>query len=344
LLRPDPAFAWRAGSVQLPSVVRSPWLRRIILCFRGTNDIYYDQHGRYVSSLGWGVSKDGVAFKVAPQPYAKPDRPEEQGLGTEDGRPARIYRKWWDYLIPLYGVFYTASYWQKGTPFEEKRDRLAFLTFRWWFGPRAVRKHGVVGPDFQCKAGAFFPRRLPGKGLTEGRLCQPLLWTAGSDSDMSRIMIAYPRALDPHEIRRAIQESWDEGFTVLEAPPGNWRRGPEVGAPPIWTRDGWLMIYCRHDEHPEREWAIGAALLDRRDPRIVVADMPYPILRPETDDELNGVATNICMVGGALIRRGLLLVYYTGGDMVIKLAVGRARSLIQALKEDGVRTRYDKVA
>jgi predicted GH43/DUF377 family glycosyl hydrolase len=112
----------------------------------------------------------------------------------------------------------------------------------------------------------------------------------------------------------------------------NTFRGPEVGAVPIKTPDGWLLIYCNANVSDHPEWTISAALLDLHDPRKVLAVTKDPILKPETDEERHGVVNNVTFPEGAVVVGEDLYVYYGSGDQGICLATCRLEDLLTHLK------------
>jgi predicted GH43/DUF377 family glycosyl hydrolase len=95
-------------------------------------------------------------------------------------------------------------------------------------------------------------------------------------------------------------------------------RGPELGAVPIKTDKGWLLIFSA--ESMSDSWTIGAALLDMDDPSRLIARTPGYILQPVTEYEREGLVPNVTFPEGAVIVGDELYVYYGAADTVIGLA------------------------
>lgn len=95
-------------------------------------------------------------------------------------------------------------------------------------------------------------------------------------------------------------------------------RGPEVGAPPIKTKKGWLLIYC--GESKKREWTIDAALLDLNNPQKILWRSKDHLLKPEKSYEKNGIVSRVTFPEGAVIIGNKLYVYYGSADQGCCLA------------------------
>jgi predicted GH43/DUF377 family glycosyl hydrolase len=114
------------------------------------------------------------------------------------------------------------------------------------------------------------------------------------------------------------------------------RRGPELGAPPIKTDRGWLLLYSNSDHEDEPEWQISAVLLDLDRPWQVIAKTPEPLLTPEAENELTGVVNRVTFPSGAMVFDDQLHVYYGSGDQGIGLATCKLSSLLDYLDANRV--------
>ncbi len=92
-----------------------------------------------------------------------------------------------------------------------------------------------------------------------------------------------------------------------------------VGAPPIKTSKGWLLIYHGVGEK-DGHYKIGAMLLDVKNPAKVIARAKMPILEPEEDYERNGWKSGVVYPCGAVILKKRLLVYYGSADTYVSAA------------------------
>lgn len=310
ILASNPENPWEAGSVLNPSVLYDNGVFRMV--YRATNDIYHDRKGRYMSSIGYAESTDGIHFKRFSEPLIVPDQEYEIRLGCEDPRVTKI--------DGIYFLYYTA------VGGEKKGDNvgIALATskdFKIW------KKHGIVGPQYTTsKAACLFPEKINGK--------YTLFYTWKADSPLSSIMQAQFSSLDdvidpPIGFMADNIDHYQEN--VVFEPPKPVYRGAEVGAVPIKTKDGWLFIYCNANTSDHPEWTISAALLDLHDPRKILAYTKEPILRPELKDELHGVVNDVTFPEGAVIVGDELYVYYGSGDQGICLATCKLSELLSYL-------------
>ena len=98
-----------------------------------------------------------------------------------------------------------------------------------------------------------------------------------------------------------------------------------VGAPPIKTDRGWLLIY--HGVAQDRVYRAGAALLDLEEPWKIIGRSSEPILEPEAEYERVGDVPNVVFPEGAVIIGDELLVFYGAADTVCCIASVRLNEL-----------------
>lgn len=312
ILEKNPQNPWEQGSVLNPGVLYEDGLYRMV--YRATNDVHNDIPGRYMSSIGYAESRDGVNYIRFAEPLIHPDQEYEKRLGCEDPRVTKI--------DDTYFLYYTAV-----GELEDGDDqvRIALATskdFKNWV------KHGIVGPAYTTsKAAVLFPEKISGKYI--------MFYTWMSDSPLSSIMEA--RFDDLRSVVKPPEGLMVDDIDKYEInavfrPPENTFRGAEVGAVPIKTPDGWLFIYCNANTADHPEWTIGAALLDLEDPRRILAQTKEPILKPETDAEINGFVKNVTFPEGAVVKGDELYVYYGSGDQGICLATCKLEDLLNELR------------
>ena len=116
------------------------------------------------------------------------------------------------------------------------------------------------------------------------------------------------------------------------APRVNAWDGLKVGiaAPPIKTKYGWLLIYHGVSKS-HGTYRVGAVLLDKKDPAIVLSRTTDPIFEPEEQYEKSGIVNNVVFPCGAVERDGLLYIYYGGGDKVTGVATIKLKRLVDVL-------------
>jgi len=284
----------------------------IHLLYRATPTRNFGVAGEYASSVGVATSTDGVAFTARDAPLITPTEPYEAGLGCEDPRVSRIGDR---YLI-FYNAVDPAG--RVGVAAASTTD---FAT---------ATKHGLLlrteSPDIRIKAAAAFP-------LDSGRI--GLAFTLATESPLGSLMyVEHPdldSLLQPTSEERLGRLLTRYGEYVLLPPPTPVERGPELGAAPVRTDDGWLLVYCPANRTARPQWSIGALLLDPDDPRVVLGHLPE-LLLPETDDERIGVVDNVAFPSGTVVRDGVLYVYYGAGDQVCCLATADLAELLAALR------------
>ena len=306
ILAKNPDRAWEAGSVFNPTV----WEHepgKYGMLYRATNDVKPNEQEGYVSSIGLAWSTDGIHWDRQPEPLIKPDQPYEDSLGCEDPRITK--------LGDTYYIFYTAV----SLPKPGHQVRIALATTKDF---KTIQKYGVIGPDSSSKAASLFPQAIDGQF--------DLLWADQAGSD-SRIILSRFVSLEQLEHTKPvdwtpakIDQDW------LKIPAAGIFTDQEVGATPIKTPAGWLLIYSGFSKEPR--WTICAALLDLADPGHVLTATPEPLLLPETDAEKTGVVNNVCFPEGAVVIGDELYVYYGSGDQGICLATCKLSELLDYLK------------
>ena len=315
ILTPDKKKKWEAGAVFNCCVIEDNGVfhmlyRAVASGFRRLPNGWVEN---YVSSIGHPVSKDGIHCKKDSMPLIKPEYAWENFLGCEDPRVTKIGDTFY--------IFYTAVSKEKNTP--KARVRIALATTKYF---RRIKKHGIVGPDEKSKAAILFPEKIDGKYV--------MFFTLYSDSPVSHVAVAEFSSLQ--DLTRPPKSYWhnflknEKAKQILPTIPSAYR-GPEVGAPPIKTKHGWLLIYC--GASTKREWVINAVLFNLKDPKKVIGTIQRPILKPEKRYEKIGFVPNVTFPSGAVIVGKKLFVYYGAADEVCCLAIGSVNDLLQKLLE-----------
>lgn len=123
---------------------------------------------------------------------------------------------------------------------------------------------------------------------------------------------------------------WGGHQPVLEGLGGWEARRVGGGAPPLWTPDGWLVIYHAADRH--NRYCLGAFLAAHDDPGRILGRTTEPILSPEANYETHGFFGNVVFTCGALVEAGLLRVYYGAADERIALAEAPLETVLDHLR------------
>jgi predicted GH43/DUF377 family glycosyl hydrolase len=212
------------------------------------------------------------------------------------------------------------------------RIYMTYTDFGGWDSPPAVALTWISVDDFLAGRWHWAPARTispPGE-VHKNWVVFPALFGgryAILHSLKPSVQIAYLDSLDdigPDGIRSphfdaARSLSWD-----------NWVRG--VGAPPLETPAGWLVIYHAMDRRDPDRYKLGAMLLDRDDPARVIGRLPYPLLEPNARYENEGFKVGVVYNCGAVISGEDLVVYYGGADAVVCGASVNLERLLAALQ------------
>ena len=187
---------------------------------------------------------------------------------------------------------------------------------------KKIRQKHLVTP-FNAKAMALFPNKVNGK------MCAIL--TANTDMPPARPAIAFFEK----ESDMWSEKFWQSWYAALDSHAVPLLRRSddqvEVGAPPILTSEGWLLIYSyiRNYFSGHRIFGIEAAILDRRDPQKIIARTYTPLLVPEEEYELYGKVPNIVFPSGAFLKGSTLQIYYGAADTVCCVATTNLQRLLK---------------
>jgi predicted GH43/DUF377 family glycosyl hydrolase len=105
-----------------------------------------------------------------------------------------------------------------------------------------------------------------------------------------------------------------------------------AGAPPLETKDGWLMIYQSVGYQDPHRYKIGAMMLDKNNPEKVLYRTNAPIIEPDEPYENEGFKSGVVYPCGAVIMNGNLNVYYGGADTVVCAATTNLDEFLDEMK------------
>lgn len=134
------------------------------------------------------------------------------------------------------------------------------------------------------------------------------------------------------------EHSWLSGQIKIPPRPGFWDSGKlGIGAPPIKTNKGWLIIYQGVSARPyERGYLMGAMLCDLNDPGRVIARGHFPVLIPQEPYEINGCTPHVIYPCGAVVHNEKLLIYYGAADTAVAVAQTNLQTFLQTLLTNSV--------
>jgi beta-1,4-mannooligosaccharide/beta-1,4-mannosyl-N-acetylglucosamine phosphorylase len=255
-----------------------------------------------LSQIRVARSRNGIdGWKIPDEPLLEPDLPEYpfEEWGCEDARVTQVAAREWVIAYTAYSRYGPAVALATTTDFET-----------------ANRLGVVLAPT--NKDACVFPRPFDGVNIL---LHRPV--TGGYEH------IWYASCTDGYA-------NWSEPGVLLPERGGPWWDGLRigVGAPPLRTEEGWLLIYHGvKDMAGHGVYRLGLALLDADNPRKALARTSRWVFAPEADFEQRGLVPNVVYTCGALIRGDDVWMYYGAADTVIGLATARLKDLLAFVRE-----------
>src|SRR5216684_484518 len=278
---------WESAGTFNPAVVRHD--DKFVMLYRA-------QDAAGTSRLGYAESSDGIHFSRRAEPVLSPEADYEKDGGVEDPRLQR------------FGDTYYLTY----TGYNKKDAQLCLATSKdliHW------ERKGVILPAYKgnwnrgwTKSGAMVPEKIGGKYW--------MYWLGTTADKTDQMGISYSSDL----------LHWTEATEtpVLPRRPGKFdSRVVEPGPPPIFTKDGIVLIYNAADD--KLIYRTGVAVFDRKDPRKLLSRTDEPIFTPEKEWEKVGQVPNVVFVEGMARQGNRWLFYYGGADKY----VGVARAPVQ---------------
>ena len=247
--------------------------------------LYRAQDAAGTSRLGYAESNDGIHFTRRAEPVLSPETEYEKDGGVEDPRLQR------------FGDTYYLTY----TGYNKTDAQLCLATSQdlvHW------ERKGVILPAYKgnwnrgwTKSGAIVPEKIDGRYW--------MYWLGTSADKTDQMGISYSTDL----------LHWTEATEtpVLPRRPGTFdSRVVEPGPPPIFTKDGIVLIYNGADDR--LVYRAGVAVFDRKDPRRLLSRTAEPIFVPEKEWEKVGQVPNVVFVEGMARQGNRWLFYYGGAD------------------------------
>ena len=297
--------------------------------------------GDGMSRIGYASSKDGIHFdERLPYPVYMAENVNEA---------KNNYQSHYPFTSPARLVYDTVLYTSGGgwggceDPRAVKIDGRIYLTFNMFNGWESMRvgfasidaedlnnkkwnwsKFAYLSrPGDRQKNWVLFPGKINGKFALFHNL---------DKGDSSRVHIAYLDELDMY--KTPTQAEAPDIHTLPDHLVAWHNRTRSAAAPPLKTKDGWLLFYHAMDKDAPNRYKVGALLLDLKDPTKVLYRANRPILEPDEWYE-NDWKPGIIYASGAVVKDGTLFLYYGGGDKCIAVAYADLDEFIQKLKSGG---------
>ncbi|OGK11792.1 hypothetical protein A2954_05045 [Candidatus Roizmanbacteria bacterium RIFCSPLOWO2_01_FULL_37_12] len=313
IIKPRPHNSWEAFTTLNPAAA---YIKNKV------HILYRAQGFDYISNVGYAVSSDGLKIdNRLNYPIYRPTAYFETNLtgdvnpnlmsaggygGCEDPRITVIDDR-------LYMVYVAFDGWSNLRLAITSIDLDDFLNQRWnWEKPVLISPPHVID-----KSGCLLPEKIGGQYVFFHRI-------------FPNILIDF---VDDLNFRG--KNKWLKGEYQIKTRPGKWdSRKIGAGAPPLKTKDGWLLIYYGVDDQDASKYHIGAMLLDINDPTRVVRRTNSPILSPSEEYENNGFKPGIAYPCGAVIINDNLYVYYGAADSTVCVATINLNNFLDQLKLD----------
>ena len=331
IMGPRP-YAWESQAVFNPGAVYAG----------GKVHLFYRAMGNDgISRIGYAVSEDGLNFH------------DRLYYPVYSLKSAEETKKHWPFTSPILPVYDRALYASGGgwggceDPRAVLIDGNVYLTFNvfdatngWkWDSMRvaviSIKEKNLLDKKWYWENFSFlshlgdrqknwvlFPEKINGKFVVFHNL---------DKGDPNRVFVTHVNNLN-----------WREMPTIKDAPDPQvlpdhivaWhKRTRSASAPPIKTKDGWLLLYHAMDKDDSNRYKLGAMLLDLDDPNKILYRAQSPILEPDEWYE-NDWKPGIIYASGAVVRKGKLFVYYGGGDKYIGVASIELNKLLEDMKKN----------
>ena len=320
ILVPDKDHYWEAYACFNMSVVKVG--RMFYGVYRAVSVADRLRTPQQISTIGIGRSKDGRHFADR-MPFIVPEE-EWEKYGCEDPRVT--------YFEGNYYVFYTAlSYY----PFDAGGIKVAVAVSK---DLKKIKERHLVTP-FNAKAMTLFPERINGK----------ITVILSVNTDMPPVKIAIAQVDKIEELWKP--EFWEEWYKNIDQYVINFRRSPydhiEVGAPPVKTSRGWLLVYSHIQNYFEgsnfdRIFGVEAVILDINNPLNIIGSTRGPLFSPRESYELLGPVPDVVFPTGAILKKparqstgvDTLFIYYGAADMTICVAHVNLHDLLGTILEE----------
>ena len=322
---------------------KNPW-EELVVCNPGAwyeNGTFYllyraaGSDDAHIIRLGLAESNDGYNFKrVSDTPVFAPSADGPDSGGVEDPRIVKFGNDF--YVTYAYRPYPPGQYWNFDhdevlTPLLSDEHPLVLRKnitntglaitkdFRSWKRLGRITKTNLDDRDV-----ILFPERI--NGIHENKfakLHRPKEWI-GSEFGTKYPAIWITFSDDVME--------WEEPSSLLLCGiEGTWEEKIGGNTPPLKTSDGWLVLYHGVEKGGQGHYKVGAVLLDLKDPSVVIARSPEPLMEPTEWYELEGPYQGCVFPVGNVVVNGTLFIYYGGADKYCAVATCSLEELLKYL-------------
>jgi predicted GH43/DUF377 family glycosyl hydrolase len=283
--------------------------------------IYRALGDKDLSVLGYATSSDGLNIDersdepiyIPREPFETPGRNVFNSFaqhfasgggygGIEDPRISRVE----DRIYLTYVAFDGANPPRVAMSSIDIED---FRKKKWdkWAKAKLISPPGIVD-----KSAVIFPRRVKGKYVVLHRVYPNILVDFLDNLEFNNY-------LEGHYFIPPRKNYWDSNKVG-------------AGAPPMETKDGWLLIYQSVGYQDPMRYKVGAMMLDIDNPAKVLYRTHGPIIEPNESYENEGFKSGVVYPCGAVIVNGKLHIYYGGADTVVCAATADLNTFLDEMK------------
>ncbi|MCL5781988.1 MAG: hypothetical protein M1459_01365 [Patescibacteria group bacterium] len=262
-----------------------------------------------MSTIARARSEDDNRHFTDRRVLVHPDRDFDK-FGCEDPRVTEFEGRYYIFYTGLGGYPFSAQNIKTAVAISDDLETVS-------------EKHEIT--PFNAKGIAMFPERINGK--------IGLLLTVNTDNPPSDICYA---EFDNIEDMWS-EEYWKKWRNNLDAHKIHIRRLPsdhlELGAAPVKTDKGWLMVYAHIQRYGTADVTFGieTILLDPENPRNVIGRTKGPFMVPDAYYEKVGMVPNVIFPSGAMIDKDHLEIYYGATDTYCAVATIPLDNLIRSI-------------
>lgn len=314
LISPNSKNSWEAFTTFNPAAIFEA--NKVHLLYRA-------QGFDYRSVLGYATSHDGFnidykqpypcfiptqAFEKSKKGKFNPNFVSGGGCeGCEDPRITKIDDR-------IYMTYVAFNGWHPPRVALTSIALTDFLDKRWlWTRPVLISPPNIVD-----KSACILPDKIGGKYVIFHRI-------------FPNILIDFVDSLDfaPGDYLKG-------RYKITPRSPLWWdSRKIGIGAPPLKTKYGWLLIYQSVDDKDASHYSVGAMLLKLTDPTQVLYRSSTPIIEPDQWYDNQGFKAGVVYPCGAVIIKDDLFVYYGGADSHVCVATSPLDKFLNDLMTTG---------
>ncbi len=323
ILKPESRNQWENLCVLNPAVIFDEKTNKFVMVYRAGGDEI-----KHNIRLGLATSDDGYNFtRHGDKPIFDVDENDADGGCVEDPRIVNIDGVY--YMTYASRAYAPGRYW---LPYEQRvEEAKAWKTSHedsepWFLRTNETLTYLAATKDFinykrlgritdareDDRDVVIFPRKINGSFYMISRPVigeDRSMWISSSDD-----LMEWPT----REKLYSGVEDWENG-----------RVG--AGCPPIETEDGWLLIY-HGVSNADKCYRVGLMLLDKNDPKKIIARSRKFVLEPSAEYEKSGLYQGCVFPTGAVVKDGTLYVYYGCADKYVSLVTAKMEDIMKYLK------------